>query len=360
MKVGYANLKRLVDTYKKDIDSAIAECLQNSWYIKGPAVNTFEKKLSKFCNNSATTCSSGTSALLLAYEHLGIGHGDKVIVPSFTFISTAEMISKLGATPVWVDINMEDYTVDIDDLQKKMDIHGYNIKAIVGVDCFGHTCDWDSIKEIADLYCIPVIQDAAQSFGGKYKGKINGSYNLSCLSFYPAKNLFCLGDGGAVTGPKEDIDRIRMRSDHGRNTKWEHQFLGWNERMDSIQANILNKLIPYIDKWNLDRSRIANIYNENLHINSTPKTAEWCTHTYNQYTIMVNKRDDLFDKLADKGIGCGKAWPYGLHQQECYANDDTVCPNTEIVAEEIISLPCYPGLTESEQDYVIQQVNKLT
>ena len=167
MKVGYANLKRFVDTYKKDIDSAIAECLHNSWYIKGPAVKTLEDKLAKYCNNSAATCSSGTSALLMAYEQVGIGPGDKVIVPSWTFISTAEMITKLGAVPVWVDVNMHDYTIDIEDLERKMDTHGKDIKAIVGVDCYGHTCDWDKIKEIANIYFIPVIQDAAQSFGGE-------------------------------------------------------------------------------------------------------------------------------------------------------------------------------------------------
>ena len=360
MKVGYANLKRFVDTYKKDIDSAIAECLHNSWYIKGPAVKTFEDKLAKYCNNSAATCSSGTSALLMAYEQVGIGPGDKVIVPSWTFISTAEMITKLGATPVWVDANMHDYTIDIEDLERKMDTHGKDIKAIVGVDCYGHTCDWDKIKEIADAYFIPVIQDAAQSFGGEYKGQINGSYNLTCFSFYPSKNLFCLGDGGAVTGTQLECDQIRMRGDHGRTSKWEHEFCGCNERLDSIQANILNRLIKYTNKFNKERIKIAKIYNDNLVVNSVPQTADWCTHVFNQYTILVNNRDELFNKLADKGIGCGKAWPRGLHQQECYADSDALCPNTEILAEEIISLPCYPGLTETEQAYVIEQVNALS
>ena len=358
MKVGIANLKRIVDKHKKDIDSAIAECLDKSWYIKSPAVSKFEAKLTKYCENTVATCSSGTSALLMAYEQCGISPGDKVIVPSFTFISTAEMLSKVGATPVWVDVNMENHTMDIEDLERKMDMHD-DIKAIVGVDTNGHTCDWDRIREIADPYHIPVVQDAAQSFGGKYKGRINGSYNLTCFSFYPGKNLFCLGDGGAVAGPEEDVKRIKMASDHGRRTKYDHEFLGWNERLDAIQANILNKLLPNINKWNAEKTKIAKIYNENLSTNYTPKSADWCTHTYNQYTICVQDRDTVFNTLANKGITCGKAWGSGLHQQKCYANRDALVPNTEVIAKEIISLPCYPGLTEAEQDYVIQQVNKL-
>ena len=174
MRVGYANLRRTVKTHRKEISDAITECLDNSYYIKGPKLEEFEEILSAYCGRSAVGVSNGTSALLLAYEQMGIGPGDKVIVPSFTFISTAEMLSKLGAVPVWVDCNMDNYTLDIQDLENKMN---KNIKAIVGVDIFGHTCDYDAIKKIAKAYNVPVIQDAAQSFGGSHKGKINGSYN---------------------------------------------------------------------------------------------------------------------------------------------------------------------------------------
>jgi len=357
MEVPYANLNRIYKKSKTDLDKAVQDCINNSWFIKGPKVVEFEGKLSKYCGVGAVGVSSGTSALLLAYECLGLEPGDKIVIPSFTFISTPEMASKLGLEIVWVDCNLENYTVDTAHLGKII-AEEKNIKAIVGVDIFGHTCDWDVIKAIAGD--IPVVQDAAQSFGGTYKDKINGSYNdLTCFSFYPAKNMWCFGDGGAVVGSQQYIDRISMTRDHGRTDKYVHEFLGWNERLDSLQANILNHMITTIDEHNNDRRRIAEIYDEELNTDTMVKNSLWCKNVYNQYTVMVNNRPGVINSLGGGGIGTEDMWPMGCHKQPVYSSD-VVLKNTENVTSSILSLPCWPYMTDNEIGYVVEKFNSIS
>jgi UDP-2-acetamido-2-deoxy-ribo-hexuluronate aminotransferase len=351
--VPYANLRRFYDRYKTKIDGAIQECLDNSYYISGPKVSAFEEKLSQYIGQPSVGVSSGTSALLLAYETIQQDPDSRVAVPSFTFISTPEMLSKLKHNIVWLDCNMDDYTIDIADLEKKM---SKNVKAVVGVDIFGHTCDYDKIKEICGD--IPVIQDGSQSFGGSYKNKKNGSYNLTTHSFYPAKNLFCLGDGGAVSGPADIIEKIKMNKDHGRIEKYIHNTLGWNERLDSIQANVLYHLIDDIDLYNDERKKIAKIYNQEIKIDTKVKTAEYCDNVYNQYTIRVKNRDKFIEQAKKIGIQCGVMWPLGCHQQPVYSSK-VVLKNTEEVANTIVSLPCWPFMLESEVNYVVKNINQL-
>ena len=351
--VPYANLQRFYNKYKNKIDVAIQECLDHSYYINGPKVSEFENTLSEYIGSPSVGVSSGTSALLLAYETLNLKPNSFVAVPSFTFISTPEMITKLGLNIVWVDCNLNDYTIDMEDLGKKM---SDQIKAVVGVDIFGHTCDYDAIKNLCGN--VPVVQDGAQSFGGKYKGQTNGSYNLTTHSFYPAKNLFCLGDGGAVSGTKEMIDRISMSKDHGRTEKYTHKFVGWNERLDAIQANILNNLIGDIDVYNEERKKIANLYDKEINIDTKVKTAEYCDNVYNQYTIRVQNRDKFVQEASELGVQCGIMWPSGCHQQPAYRSRVKL-KNTEEVAKTILSLPCWPFMLESEISYVIENVNRL-
>jgi dTDP-4-amino-4,6-dideoxygalactose transaminase len=356
VEVPYANLNRIYRESKAELDKAVQDCLDNSWFIKGPKVVEFEKNLRDYCGAPAVGVSSGTSALLLAYECLGLKPGDKVIIPSFTFISTPEMATKLGFEIVWADCNLENYTIDTYHLEKLLATHK-NIKAIVGVDIFGHTCDWDTIKDIAGD--IPVIQDAAQSFGGKYKGEINGIYNdLTCFSFYPAKNMWCFGDGGAVVGEQSYIDRISMSRDHGRTDKYVHEFLGWNERLDSVQANVLNHMITKIDAHNNDRRRIASAYDKQLKTDTMVKTADWCENVYNQYTVRVRDRSTVQNKLKDAGIQTGVMWPLGCHSQPAYNSKDNL-KNTEQVTETILSLPCWPLMTDDEIGHVIKKFNSI-
>ena len=356
MDVPYANLNRIYQESKTELDKAVKDCIDNSWFIKGPKVAEFEQNLSKYCGVSSTGVSSGTSALLLAYECLGLKPGDKIIIPSFTFISTPEMASKLGLEIIWADCNRENYTINTDHLAGLVSSIK-DIKAIVGVDIFGHTCDWDKIKQIAGD--IPVVQDAAQSFGGSYKKQINGSYNdLTCFSFYPAKNMFCFGDGGAVVGKKSYIDRISMAKDHGRTDKYLHEFLGWNERIDSVHANVLNHMITKIDEHNNDRRRIAKIYDEQLATDTMVKNADWCHNVYNQYSVLVDNRADIISKLQSVGIQTGVMWPLGCHKQPAYKNED-ILKNTDYVCDRVLSLPCWPYMSDDEVAYVIEHFNKI-
>ena len=356
MEVPYANLRRVYDQSKKALDKSVQDCVDNSWFIKGPKVVEFEKKLKNYCGADAVGVSSGTSALLLAYESLNLKPGDKIIIPSFTFISTPEMASKLGLEIVWVDCNKENYTINTDNLAGLVtSIKG--IKAIVGVDIFGHTCDWDTVKQIAGD--IPVIQDAAQSFGGKYKNNLNGSYNnLTCFSFYPAKNMFCFGDGGAVVGKKQYIDKISMSRDHGRTDKYIHEFLGWNERLDSLQANVLNHMITKIDEHNESRRHVANFYDNELKIDTMVKTKSWCHNVYNQYSVLVDNRESVIKKLKDKGIETGVMWPAGCHTQPAYKSK-VVLQHTDYVSARVLSLPCWPYMQDDEIAYVVDSFNSI-
>ena len=355
-KVPYADLNRIYQKEKTHIDLAIQECIDNSWFIKGPKVEEFENKLSEYCNAPAVGVSSGTSALLLAYEALQLKPGDKIVVPSFTFMSTPEMATKLGLTVVWVDCNLQNYTIDLNHLEVILS-RNKDIKAIVGVDMFGHTCDWDSIKKISKN--IPLVQDAAQSFGSRYKNKISGSYvDLTCFSFYPAKNMFCYGDGGAVTGKKEYIEFIKMARDHGRTEKHLHQFAGWNERLDAMQANILIHMLSKINEHNWDRKTSAERYDWKLNTDTIVTNTDDYFNVYNQYTIRVQNRDEVRAKLKEKGIDTGIMWPIPCHQQPAYGSTRYL-PNTEKVSKEILSLPIFPYITNYEIDWVAENVNKL-
>ena len=356
MEVPYANLKRVYDNNKSELDNAVNDCINNSWFIKGPKVTEFENRLQEYCTALSVGVSSGTSALLLAYESLNLKPGDKIIIPSFTFISTPEMASKLGLEIVWVDCNKDNYTINTDNLAGLV-TSIKDIKAIVGVDIFGHTCDWDTIKKIAGD--IPLVQDAAQSFGGRYKDQINGSYNdLVCFSFYPAKNMFCFGDGGAVVGNKNYIDTITMSRDHGRTDKYVHEFLGWNERLDSIQANVLNKMIIKVDEHNDSRRAVAKLYDKELKIDTMVHTESWCHNVYNQYSVLVDDRENVIKKLKDKGIQTGVMWPAGCHIQPAYNSKD-ILHNTDYVANRVLSLPCWPYMSDDEVAYVIENFNKI-
>jgi len=336
---------------------AIFECLENNYLIQGPKVREFEDKLHTYCSAFAAGVSSGSSALYLAYKAIGIKPGDKVLIPSFTFMATGEMLVQAGAIPIWVDSNLDDYTIDIDDLKNKI---SKEVKAIIAIDLFGHVCNYEKIEQIAAEYNIPIIQDAAQSFGSKYNGKITGSYSdITCFSFRPAKNLYCMGDGGGVVSKnKKYIDQIKMACDHGRIDKYIHDFIGWNMRLDAIQANIMNKLIVHIDDFNGMRRSIAKTYDQNLKIDTFVKTKDYCENSYYQYTIRVKDREKFVNKLKDAGIHTGVQWPVSLHQQPAIKSN-IVLPKAEKIQSEIVSIPCYPYLREDELSYIIENINKI-
>jgi dTDP-4-amino-4,6-dideoxygalactose transaminase len=280
--------------------------------------------------------------LMLALWAVGIRSGDEVIVPSMSFISTAECVSQLGAHPQFVDIDQY-HTIDLDHLAREIT---NKTRAIIFVDLYGQTIDIDRIRSIAGT--IPVIQDSAQSAGCRYRNKPVGSLaDLTCFSFYPGKNLSAMGDAGAVTGRKELIDLVQMIKDHGRKEKYLHELTGWNERLDAVQAAVVSAKIDYLDQWNQRRQSNANIYFELLaECNNIqlPKLNPASSHVYNQFVITTDRRNELKEFLSKQGIEAGIQFPLAMHQQPVYQSHIKL-PASEQLAANCLSLPVHAQLT---------------
>jgi dTDP-4-amino-4,6-dideoxygalactose transaminase len=282
---------------------------------------------------------------MLALDSLGIGPGDEVIVPAMSFIATAEVVSQLGATPVFVDIDLR-YTIDINSVEPAIT---KATKAIIFVDLYGQTVDLYALKNAAKD--IPLIRDAAQSAGSEYlAGNPERYVYASCWSFYPGKNLSGMGDAGAVTGSKEMCAKIRYLRDHGRTEKYVHTGRGWNERMDGLQAAIIRAKMPFMKKWNKRRQHNANLYRQ--HITNVfvtmPEVNPASTHVYNQFVIKVKDRDGLRAYLAENNIETGLQFPMGMHEQPVYKDLGYICPMASILGMRCISLPVHPYMSDED------------
>ena len=357
MKIPYGNPHRQYLSIKQEIDTAIADCIANSRFIGGSDLDNFEQQLSDYIGLPSAGVASGTAAQQLSLLACDIGPGDEVIVPSMTFFSTAETVNQVGATPVFCDISLTDYCIDVDKIKSLITDH---TRAIMPVDLYGQQCDYEKIKQICNHYDLYLIQDSAQSFGSKYKNNHVGHYVDLCIhSFYPAKNLDCMGDGGGVSGRKELVEKVKLLRNHGRTEKYVHQCIGWNHRMDGLQAAILNAKIKHIDHWNQLRRNNAELYNKHLAglPMVLPQTQSHNTHVYNQYCVLVHNRNELKDFLLNKGIETGIQFPIGCHQQPAYKSEEYL-PNTELVASECLSLPVYPLLSEQEHDYICSSISE--
>lgn len=355
-KVPYANLYRIYSKYKDSIDTRIETCINNSQFINGVQVEEFEALLSEYYNKDSVGVGSGTAAQQLSLLACGVGPGDEVIVPSMTFFSTAETVNQVGATPVFCDISIDDYNIDVNQIESLIT---EKTKAIMPVDLYGQQADYVALREICNKYGLFLIQDSAQSFGSKQHNNPVGHYaDLSIHSFYPGKNLDCIGDGGGVTGNPELIEKIRLLKDHGRTEKYVHLQIGWNHRLDGIQAAVLNAKIPHIDELNNSRVSNANYYLK--HLKDTPlvlpKTQKHNTHVYNQFCVLHTERDELKEFLHNKGIDCGIQFPLGCHMQPAYKDHMCSLPITEKVASQCLSLPVFPFMTDIELDYVSSSI----
>jgi len=352
IKVPYANLHRINSSIKSSIDSTMSQCIENSQFINGPWVEQIESTLKERLHASVAGVGSGTAAQQLSLLALGIGPGDEVLVPSMTFFSTAETVSQVGAIPIFVDCELDYYCMDVKDFTRKIT---KKTKAVMPVDLYGQHANLKEIRNICNMYGLFLIQDSAQSFGSSHHSQPVGSFaDLAIHSFYPAKNFDCMGDGGAVSGSEELIDQIKRLRDHGRTEKYLHTQIGWNHRLDGLQASILCAKHPYVDQWNTNRQVNAKFYNvklEDLPV-TLPKTADYNTHVYNQYVIMTKNRDNVFKYLASKGVQAGKQFPLGCHQQPAYNTGESL-PNTEYVSKHCLSLPIYPLITQEELNYVV-------
>ncbi len=355
IKIPFVDLYPQYEELQADIDIAIKDIITRSDFITGPTVEKFEQSICEYTGaEDCASIGSGTNALVCALKALGIGTGDQVMTVGHTFVSTTEAIVNVGATPYFVDID-EFYHMNLRD----MEMFDVSLKAILFVDLYGQTPDIDKINEFAKTFNISVIEDAAQSFGSEYKGKKVGSLvDLTCFSFNPVKNLGAMGDAGAVTGSKELVDKVRMYRDHGRKTKFEYDTVGYNARIDNLQAVIVQAKLKKIDAW-LDKKRqICRRYTEQLDdIVECPMEAPWSKHTYYVYVIQTPEgtRDKLQQFLKDKGIATNIHYKFPTHKTKAF-DDGTELPNTEYACDNILSLPCYHTLPEHHQDYIINAI----
>lgn len=355
----FINLRAQYAAYKGEIDAKIAEILESAHFIMGAAVADFEREAADYCGaKQGVGCSSGTSALVLTLMALGVGRGDEVITSPFSFIASAEAILLLGAKPVFVDIDEADYNLDAKLLESAITPR---TKAIIPVSLFGQMADLRAINNAAGE--IPVIEDAAQSFGASCEGRKSCSQTtLAATSFFPSKPLGCYGDGGAVFTSDEALaGRIRCLLNHGQTERYKHSFIGFNARLDAIQAAILSVKLKHLDEEIRIRQKKAKIYDENLKNVLTPRLNSGNLSVYAQYSIRSKNRAALIARLERAHIPYAVHYPIPLHLQEailahCDYKRGDFCVS-ERVAEEILSLPFSAFLSESDQAKVIECVN---
>ena len=360
MKINFIDLQAQYQKYKEEIDFEIHDVLDTSSYIMGKKVSLLEDDLEKFTGaKHAIACSSGTDALMLAMMAFDIKAGDEIITTPFTFISTAEAIAFLGATPVFVDIDEKTYNIDTSKIEEKVTS---KTKAIMPVSIFGQMSNMEEINLIAKRHKLKVIEDAAQSFGAMQRDKRScNSSDIGCTSFFPAKPLGCYGDGGAIfTNDDEIASKIRIILNHGQTKRYVHSHIGVNGRIDTIQAGVLNVKLKYYNEEIKKREAIAEKYNKNLKNVITPFVEKDNRSVWAQYCIRVDNRDEMLKKCEDKGVPTGVYYPIPLHLQEVfkylgYKKGDF--PITEKVSLDIMALPMSAFLTPKEQDYIIGVVN---
>jgi len=371
-KVPFFDLAVQFKSIENEIKSALDEVFQNQQFIMGPKVQVLEEAMAQYCRTRyAVGVASGSDALLLSLMALGIGTGDEVLLPPFTFFATAGSISRLGATPVFVDIDRETYNMDPSKIEEKITAR---TKAIIPVHLFGQCADMDPFRKIAQEKNLFIVEDAAQALGAEYKPKVGSEGrragqigDLGCFSFYPTKNLGAFGDAGMVVTDNPGLaEKVRLLRVHGSQPKYFHKAIGINSRLDTIQAAILLVKFKYLEKWTAERQKKAERYQE-LFENSLssvkgfklPTVQFQNRHIFHQYVIRVPQRDRLRQFLAEEGIGTDIYYPVPLHLQECYSflkyrRGDL--PNSEKASEEVLALPIYPELTEDQQRVVVNRI----
>ncbi|MFY4808020.1 DegT/DnrJ/EryC1/StrS family aminotransferase [Aliarcobacter butzleri] len=362
MKIDFANLQYQHELYKDEIESAILKVARNCNFIMGNEVQGLEKSLEEFTGAKyAVSCSNGTDALLLAMMALDIKPGDEVITTPFTFIATAEMIAFLSAIPVFVDIDEKTYNIDPNKIEEKITS---KTKAIIPVSLYGQPADMDKVNQIAKKYNLKVIIDGAQSFGSTYDGITDSALaDISTTSFFPAKPLGCYGDGGAVfTNDEEIANKMKSLRLHGQSKRYHHKYIGMGGRLDTIQAAVLNVKLKYYPKDLAKRAEVASKYTKALESKSglvLPFVDKKATSAWAQYSIRIKNRDEVQNRLKDAGIPTAVHYPMPLHFQECfkylgYKKGDF--PISEIVSNEIMSLPMNPYVTDEEINYIVENL----
>lgn len=353
------DLKGQYKTLQKEIEAGFQQTIENTSFILGPNVQTFEKEAADYLGvKHALTCASGTDALHLGLLAAGIKAGDEVITTSFTFIATAEAICYIGAVPVFVDVDPKTFNIDAKQIESAITD---KTKAILPVHLFGQPADMPTIQSIANKHNLLIIEDCAQSFGADINGKMTGAIGeVGCHSFFPSKNLGCYGDGGMVTTNNDDIaEQVRILRNHGSNIRYHHDVIGYNSRLDELQAVVLRAKIKHIAEYNQQRRRVAHLYSELLKDIVTPPFEDGTgTHVYHQYTLLTDKRDAIMAKLNEAQIGCAIYYPIPLHQQKAFADtcQNVSLPVTEDIIRHCMSLPIYPELTNEQVEHIVDVI----
>ncbi len=354
------DLKGQYESLKSEIDSAIIQALGETRYILGPNVQAFEQEAADYLGvKHAISCASGTDALHLALLAAGIKAGDEVITTAFTFIATAEAICYVGATPVFVDINEDTLNIDVE--QIKLAITD-KTAAILPVHIFGQAADMTEIMALAKDNDLKVIEDCAQSFGSQYKGTMTGGIGeVGAFSFFPSKNLGCFGDGGLISVNSDEIaEKIKIYRNHGSSKQYHHDVIGYNSRLDELQAVILRIKMKRIDEYNQNRLRVAKLYNSLLAVDSSIKTPRIPTdrdHVFHQYTVLSSQRDVIKEHVLAQDISCAVYYPVPLHQQKAFSHSKTVSlPVTEDVSRRCVSFPVFPEMTNEQVESVCQAI----
>ena len=364
MNVPLLDLKAQYASLKSEIDKSIAEVLESQHFILGPKVEQLEKAIAAYSNCAhAIGVSSGSDALLACLMADDIGPGDEVITTPYTFFATAGAVSRLGATPVFVDIDPKTYNIDVDQIEAKVTS---KTRVMIPVHLYGQMADMDAVMRIAERHKLIVIEDAAQAIGAEDKGRRAGSIgHYGCFSFFPSKNLGGAGDGGMiVTNDAARAEKLRCLRAHGAKPKYYHKIVGGNFRLDALQAAVVSAKLPHLDDWTAARQRNAQRYDKMIKEAGIPVTTPAVVadrHIFNQYVIRVSGRNELQAHLQKKGIGTEVYYPVPLHVQECFAylgykNGDF--PESEAAAKQTLALPVHPELSEAQARYVVDSLRE--
>lgn len=387
MKVPLLDLKAQYKSLKKELDEALIRTAESQYFILGPEVENLEKNITEYLNcKHAVGVSSGTDALLIALMAIDVKPGDEVIIPDYSFFATAGVVSRLNAVPVFCDIDLKTYNIDVRKLEKRI---SRKTKAIIPVHLYGQAADMESILEVARKHDLKVIEDGAQAIGAQYKG---GGYagtigDIGCFSFFPSKNLGCFGDGGMVT-TNDDVlyERLKILRVHGSKPKYYHKIIGGNFRLDAIQSAVLNVKLPHLDGWSQKRRGNAALYTRlfvEKGLSPAPGTTDYGKgkvllpeavyekenlknyHIFNQFIIRVRERDELRAFLAKKDIGTEIYYPVPFHKQECFGDiiakydyEKEEFANSETASLETIALPIYPELSEAQIEFVVESIKE--
>jgi UDP-2-acetamido-2-deoxy-ribo-hexuluronate aminotransferase len=350
--------------YKQEIDEAVLAVMQSGSYINGPVVRAFEEDMSRYLGvRHAIACASGTDALQLAMMAIGITGGDEVLTTPFTFVATTETIALLGAKPTYADIDRNTFNIDPDEIRKRI---GPRTRALLPVHLFGQACDLSAVSDLAKSFGLYLIEDAAQGIGASFGGRKACTVgDISCISFYPSKNLGAFGDAGMMTTDDDTLaEKLRSIANHGANKTYYHDRLGVNSRLDAMQAAILRVKLKYLDEWNARRSEVTSLYTEIfaeepeliqppfVHANAVP--------IWHQYSLLIKAdRQNVMSALREDGVPTNVYYPVPLHLQPAYQLSGGKAgdfPNAEYASEHILALPMHSELTDSEVEYIAKRV----